>query len=165
MSSWLEFAKQDPELAAFGQARFQPGVAYLATVRADGGPRVHPVTPIIGEQLYLFMEATSPKGQDLQRDGRYALHCAVEDSGGGGGEFYVRRPDYPRPGDTGRVIHATGSVHPVCPDGRICLYESVRGGRGQDATMAGHRLKSAIRRPVVNGPRPRFRAPAARSQP
>ncbi len=90
MSSWLEFAKQDPELAAFGQARFQPGVAYLATVRADGGPRVHPVTPIIGEQLYLFMEPTSPKGKDLQRDGRYALHCAVEDSGGGGGEFYVR---------------------------------------------------------------------------
>ena len=26
----------------------------------------------------------------MQRDGRYTLHCAVEDSGGGGGEFYVR---------------------------------------------------------------------------
>ncbi|MDQ4078221.1 MAG: hypothetical protein M3220_18490 [Chloroflexota bacterium] len=26
----------------------------------------------------------------MQRDGRYALHCAVEDPGGGGGEFYVR---------------------------------------------------------------------------
>lgn len=90
MTSWTEFAQQAPELAAFGQARFQTGVAYLGTVRADGGPRVHPVTPIISQQLFLFMEPTSPKGKDLQRDSRYTLHCAVEDSGGGGGEFYVR---------------------------------------------------------------------------
>lgn len=90
MSSWVEFAKQAPELAAFGAARFTSGVAYLGTLRPDGGPRVHPVTPIIGEQLFLFMEPTSPKGKDLQRDARYTLHCAVEDSGGGQGEFYVR---------------------------------------------------------------------------
>src|SRR5512146_3139756 len=90
MTSWTEFAEQSPELAAFGAARFQSGVAYLGTVRADGSPRVHPVTPIMGEQLFLFMEPTSPKGQDLQRDGRYTLHCSVEDQNGGGGEFYVR---------------------------------------------------------------------------
>jgi len=90
MTTWAEFAKQAPELAAFGEARFRSGVAYLGTVREDGSPRVHPVTPIIGEQLYLFMEPTSPKGKDLQRNARYALHCSVEDSSGGGGEFYVR---------------------------------------------------------------------------
>jgi len=33
---------------------------------------------------------TSPKGKDLQRDGRYILHCSVEDSSGGGGESYIR---------------------------------------------------------------------------
>ncbi len=85
MTDWKTFTQQAPELAAFGKARFSSGVAYLATVRADGSPRVHPVTPIIGEQLFLFMEPTSPKGDDLRRDDRYALHCAVEDSGGGGG--------------------------------------------------------------------------------
>ncbi|MCB8977741.1 MAG: pyridoxamine 5'-phosphate oxidase family protein [Ardenticatenaceae bacterium] len=90
MNSWQEFSEQAPELAAFGQARFQSGVAYLGTIRPDGGPRVHPVTPIMGEQLFLFMEPTSPKGKDLQRDPRFSLHCSVEDSGGGGGEFYVR---------------------------------------------------------------------------
>ena len=90
MKSWKEFAQQAPELAAFGKARFKSEVAYLGTLRADGGPRVHPVTPIISEQLFLFMEPTSPKGKDLQRDPRYTLHCSVEDSGGGGGEFYVR---------------------------------------------------------------------------
>ncbi len=90
MTSWKEFADQAPALAEFGKARFQSRVAYLGTLRADGSPRVHPVTPIIGEQLYLFMEPTSPKGKDLLRDARYTLHCSVEDSNGGGGEFYVR---------------------------------------------------------------------------
>ncbi|MBN2500124.1 MAG: pyridoxamine 5'-phosphate oxidase family protein [Anaerolineales bacterium] len=90
MTSWQEFATQAPVLADFGKTRFQSGVAYLGTLRADGGPRVHPVTPILGEQLFLFMEPTSPKGKDLQRDPRYTLHCAVEDMEGGGGEFYVR---------------------------------------------------------------------------
>ncbi|MEP7357339.1 MAG: pyridoxamine 5'-phosphate oxidase [Anaerolineales bacterium] len=90
MPTWSEFAHAAPEIAAFGKGRFDSGVAYLGTLRADGGPRVHPVTPIIGEQLFLFMEPTSPKGRDLERDGRYTLHCAVEDMNGGGGEFYVR---------------------------------------------------------------------------
>jgi hypothetical protein len=90
MTTWQEFSQQAPDLAEFGRKRFGGGVAYLGTVRADGGPRVHPVTPIIGEQLFLFMEPTSPKGKDLQRDDRYTLHCAVENSEGGGGEFYVR---------------------------------------------------------------------------
>jgi hypothetical protein len=90
MTSWKEFAQQAPELAAFGKARFGSEVAYLGTIREDGGPRVHPVTPIIGDELYLFMEPTSPKGKDLGRDPRYQLHCAVENSSGGGGEFYVR---------------------------------------------------------------------------
>jgi hypothetical protein len=88
--SWLALSEGDPELAAFGRERFGSGVAYLATVRRDGGPRIHPVTPILSAgQLFLFMEPTSPKGHDLRRDGRYALHAAVEDAGGGGGEFHV----------------------------------------------------------------------------
>lgn len=88
--SWKELAAGSPELAAFGQKRFASEVAYLATVKKDGAPRVHPVTPIVGEgRLFLFMEPTSPKGHDLRRDGRYALHCSVADSGGGQGEFLI----------------------------------------------------------------------------
>lgn len=90
MTAWKEFEHLAPRLAAFGKSRFQSRVAYLGTVRPDGSPRVHPVTPIIGEQLFLFMEPISPKGGDLRRDDRYTLHCSVEDSSGGGGEFYVR---------------------------------------------------------------------------
>lgn len=88
--SWLGLKQAEPELAAFGKSRFDSGVAYLATVKKDGSPRVHPVTPIIGQdRLFLFMEPTSPKGHDLRRDGRYALHSAVQDSSGAGGEFLI----------------------------------------------------------------------------
>ena len=136
MTSWHEFAQQAPEIAAFGTARFGSEVAYLGTIRADGGPRVHPVTPIVGDQLYLFMEPTSPKGKDLQRDPRYTLHCSVENSGGGEGEFYVRgratlehRSCCAPAGDRGSALFAGGSLHPVRAHGRFRLHEHLRRGR------------------------------------
>jgi Pyridoxamine 5'-phosphate oxidase len=88
--SWKDLEGANPELAAFGVERFKSGVAYLATVRKDGSPRVHPVTPIIGEgYLFLFMEPTSPKGHDLRSDPRYAIHSAVSDTSGSNGEFII----------------------------------------------------------------------------
>ena len=88
--SWQALKEGNKELADFGRERFSSRVAYLATIRKDGSPRVHPVTPIIGDtRLFLFMESTSPKGIDLKRDGRYALHASVEDAGGGEGEFFI----------------------------------------------------------------------------
>ena len=88
--SWQLLEDQQPELAAFRVERLNGQVAYLATVRRDGSPRVHPMTPIIGlGHLFVFMEATSPKGHDLRRDGRYAIHGAVSDNNGAGGEFFV----------------------------------------------------------------------------
>ncbi len=89
--SWRALEEQNPELAAFGVSRLHGQVAYLATLRQDGSPRLHPMTPIIGQgHLFVFMEPTSPKGHDLRRDGRYALHCAVSDTSGASGEFTVR---------------------------------------------------------------------------
>ncbi len=86
--SWKILEEQQPELAAFGAERLHGKVAYLATIRKDGSPRVHPMTPIIGEgHLFVFMEPTSPKGHDLRRDGRYAIHCSVSDTSGASGEF------------------------------------------------------------------------------
>lgn len=120
MTGWMEFAQQAPELAAFGEARFRSGVAYLGTLRADGSPRVHPVTPIIGDQLFLFMEPTSPKGKDLQRDPRYTLHCSVEDASGGEGEFYVsgRAVKTGDPQVRAQAMHAS----PYVPADRYILF-------------------------------------------
>ncbi len=88
--SWSKLESQVPEIAEFGRARMHNKVAYLATIRKDGSPRVHPFTPIIGAgHFFVFMEPTSPKGNDLRRDARYAAHCSVMDTSGESGEFIV----------------------------------------------------------------------------
>jgi len=90
MLNWSHFIAAADELAAYGARRLQGRISYLATIRPDGSPRVHPVSPFIaGDALSLYMEPTSPKGRDLRRDDRYALHCAVEDNDGGEGEFLI----------------------------------------------------------------------------
>ena len=87
--SWGDFASAASALASFGAERLNGRVSYLATTQTDGAPRVHPVTPIIGHgHFFVFMEPTSPKGKDLRRDGRYAIHCAVSDNSGTSGEFW-----------------------------------------------------------------------------
>ena len=87
---WREFELASPELAAIGRDRLGDAPAYLATVRSDGRPRVHPVTPIFtDEKLWLFMEPTSPKGRDLVDRHHYTLHGRVDDASGGQGEFIV----------------------------------------------------------------------------
>ena len=50
MISWKEFATENPELAEIGENllfQFGVGLAFLATVRLDGGPRLHPVCPVL----------------------------------------------------------------------------------------------------------------------
>ena len=42
-----------------------------------------------GGSLVVTMYPSSPKGGDLRRNGRYALHAAVEDTTGGGGEVLL----------------------------------------------------------------------------
>lgn len=78
MPGWSQFEAAAPELAEAGRKllyQFGPGLGFLATVRKDGGPRLHPVCPLIVEgALYVFIERHSPKRHDLRRDGRYALH-------------------------------------------------------------------------------------------
>lgn len=88
--TWKEFEASAPELAQFGSERLNGLVAYLGTVRKNGLPRLHPVTPIIGEgHLYLYMEPTSPKGKDLERGSAYVLHSTVADNDGSNGEFQL----------------------------------------------------------------------------
>jgi hypothetical protein len=87
--SWQALEDGNKELAEYGAQRFASNhVGYLATIRKDGSPRVHPMTPFVGEgHLLFFTNDGSLFCQDLLRDGRYAMHCSVEDQEGGEGEF------------------------------------------------------------------------------
>src|SRR2546422_7924093 len=77
MVTWRDFAAAKPELAAVGRSllhQFGVGLAFLATVRKDGAPRLHPVCPVLSDdRLFVLVTPASPKRHDLMRDGRYAL--------------------------------------------------------------------------------------------
>ena len=120
--AWREFASQAPALAEFGVQRLTTAPAYLATVDRSGAPRVHPVTPIIGEgRLFVFMEPTSPKGDDIACRGVYALHCHVPDASGTGGEFSVRGRGERVSDPQLRAVAARAASYP--PDDRYVLFE------------------------------------------
>jgi hypothetical protein len=82
MITWGDFSDERPDLAEAGREllyQFGVGLAFLATTRRDGAPRVHPMCPILeGGGLYAFI-VPSPKRGDLHRDGRYALHSFPTD--------------------------------------------------------------------------------------
>jgi hypothetical protein len=103
MASWSEFAAASPQLAEAIRDlvhQYGPGLGYLATVRADGGPRVHPVSPVITEEgLFCFL-IDSPKRRDLERDGRYALHA------------------FP-PEDNDDEAYLAGEAHPVTDEAQV----------------------------------------------
>jgi hypothetical protein len=75
--SWTEFEREQPALAAAGRRQFYQhgiGLGFLGTVRPDGGPRVHPVCPVISPAGLHLLVMSGPKQADLLRDGRYTLH-------------------------------------------------------------------------------------------
>lgn len=77
MITWTEFEKREPALAAAGRGLFyyhDVALGFLGTVRRDGGPRVHPVCPVISAAGLHVLVIPGPKLGDLRRDGRYALH-------------------------------------------------------------------------------------------
>ena len=93
MATWAEFASAEPDLAAFAQERMAHRIVYQATLRLDGGPRVHPVSPRIEAGLLcVSFRDTSPKMAEVARDPRYALHTAQpwDDHAGAYGEFMAR---------------------------------------------------------------------------
>ncbi len=114
MARWQEFEQQAPEIAAGGRAliyQYGIGLGFLATVRKDGGPRVHPFCPIIAVGGLYGLLVPSPKRHDLARDPRAAIHALspeeVDD------EFYLavkarREPDAAVREAVAEVYRATG---------------------------------------------------------
>jgi hypothetical protein len=93
MVTWGEMEQSAPNIARVA-ARLWPGVvalhageparvaeprfsvAYLATVRADASPRLHPFCPILATgKLFAAIPTSSPKGRDLRREPRCVIHA------------------------------------------------------------------------------------------
>jgi hypothetical protein len=122
MASWSQFSAAEPRLAEAIRGlieQYGPGFGYLATVRADGGPRVHPVSPVITDEGLFCFVIDSPKRRDLERDGRYALHSfPSEDSDD---EAYLA--GRARPVTDCATINRLARSHRAAPDVDWRLFE------------------------------------------
>src|SRR5437763_17214521 len=80
MITWTDFRRQQPALADAARRQFYNfgiGLGFLATVRPDGAPRVHPVCPVISDAGLHLLIVAGPKRQDLRRDGRSPVPAAT----------------------------------------------------------------------------------------
>jgi hypothetical protein len=78
---WADFEREAPELARFVRGRIEEHhLALVATIAADGSPRISPVEPeFAAGELWLGSMPDSLKGKDLRRDPRFAMHNATID--------------------------------------------------------------------------------------
>ncbi len=74
--TWAQLTAEEPAIGVAGERLLRAlAVGYLATVRDDGAPRIHPVTLTFhGDGLYIAVLARSPKLRDLTENGHFALH-------------------------------------------------------------------------------------------
>ena len=128
MALWRDLEEQRPEMASTGRSlfyRFGVGLAFLATVRPDAGPRLHPICPILLSGRLFALIIPSPKRADLIRDGRYALHS------------------FPMP-DNEDAFYLTGRAHQVTDpsiiDSLIEQYVSERAHFGLTAASIASEL-------------------------
>jgi hypothetical protein len=91
MTTWNDLAQQQPDLAERVKARFEAtGLALVATLRADGFPRVSGWEPLfaLGE-LWLGSMPGSRKSHDVRRDPRLCLHNATADKDAKAGDAKI----------------------------------------------------------------------------
>jgi hypothetical protein len=132
MLSWKQFAQTRPDLARLGAALLYEhggiGLGFVASVRPDGGPRVHPICPLLTDAgLYAFI-VPGPKLADLRRDGRYALHSETFPPPNHDDAFYL----------TGRIVELDD------PDLRATLTDQFLGERQLSEPWPGFEAETLI---------------------
>ena len=95
MKTWSDLCSEAPALAKVGMKMLFPsrphvGYVFLATIRKDGAPRLHPISLIVArDHFYVMIPETSPKCADLLRDGRFALQAFPPVPNVDHEEFYI----------------------------------------------------------------------------
>jgi len=81
VTSWGDLEQAEPDFAARVQALFDGGRhKTIATLRANGSPRISGIECAFADgQLTFGSMPASRKGEDLRRDGRFALHSRTVD--------------------------------------------------------------------------------------
>jgi hypothetical protein len=78
MASWQDFQAAEPAMAERGRSllyRRGDGEGFLATVAANGTPRIHPLNVgVVDGRLLVFVQDFSAKARDLAGNPHYALH-------------------------------------------------------------------------------------------
>ena len=83
MATWEEFAAEAPCIAGIFRRRHAAtgNLCMLATLRADGFPRISPMEPRFFEgTLWIGGMPGTAKFRDLVRDPRFSLHTATVDT-------------------------------------------------------------------------------------
>ena len=128
MASWSDVTAAAPDLAADVQARFEAhGLAFLATLRKDGSPRISGLETFFGAgELWLGMMDGARKLADLRRDPRFALHAATADKEVKDGD--AKLSGIARWVDDDATFatftEAARAVHDHMPEGRFPLFRA-----------------------------------------
>ncbi len=153
MATWAGFEHEAPDLAAAGQELWQQhGLMYLATVRPDGRPRLHPVAPFLAlDKLIIAISHRSPKWRDLARDPRCVLHCLPGDRDD---EFSLQCRAAPASDPRARLVEA--AAHVVHDDDHLFEFEIEQADLawwehvGQPGTYPVRRRWTAHGSPITN---------------
>jgi hypothetical protein len=116
--AWERFAAAEPDMAKLLRSLLGwIPIAYIATVRGDGSPRVHPFCPIFASDgMYIAVNPASPKWRDLANDGRFAMHALP---GKRDDEFYLTGRAITVPDGEVREAVVAGAGHTVHPDDHV----------------------------------------------
>jgi hypothetical protein len=128
MTSWDEFTAAAPALAERIHARFAAAESHvLATLRRDGSPRVSGSEIDFRDgEAYVGSMLDARKAQDLQRDGRFALHAYPGIEEGGDAKIAGRAVEITDPAEVAKVQGGQES-HLFRLDVREAVLTSVEG--------------------------------------
>ena len=122
MPSWSDVRTAAPELAEKVSARLNAnGLSILATLRADGFPRISPIEALVtDDEIWLGMMYESRKALDLLRDPRMSLHNATDDKNVAKGDAKLVGRAVEADIERARKIFAAATGHP--PEGPMHAF-------------------------------------------
>ena len=149
MASFADVESEEPEFAARVRASFDAhGHKILATLRADGSPRVSGIEArFLDGELWLAGMPRSAKFDDLRRDPRMALHSGSDEPDAFRADAKVSGRAIAVTDEAGRAVYAERAEVP----GELSGFELFRIDLDQVVLTAVNEDKSAL---VISSWRP-----------